>query len=182
MDFLCLEFINSRWFARRKPFEDPLEQPEWLTRFCEKWDLPEPGTDAATLDVLRGLRGLLAEAAAEFRGLRGLSAGLQARLNARLEAAPFSQRLEATEDGRLRLGLVPCNRDPAWFSACVVRSFALLLTEYAPERLKCCANPECGWFFYDESKNQTRKWCDNACASLLKVRRFRSRAQPPAAR
>lgn len=40
MDFLCLEFINSRWFARRKPFEDPLEQPEWLTRFCEKWDLP----------------------------------------------------------------------------------------------------------------------------------------------
>lgn len=158
MDFLCLEFINSRWFARRKPFEDPLEQPEWLTRFCEKWDLPEPGTDAATLDVLRGLRGLLAEAAA------------------------FSQRLEAAEDGRLRLGLVPCNRDPAWFSACVVRSFALLLTEYAPERLKCCANPECGWFFYDESKNQTRKWCDNACASLLKVRRFRSRAHPPAAR
>lgn len=78
-------------------------------------------------------------------------------LNARLEAAPFSQRLEAAEDGRLRLGLVPCNRDPAWFSACVVRSFALLLTEYAPERLKCCANPECGWFFYDESKNQTRK-------------------------
>lgn len=182
MDFLCLEFINSRWFAQRKPFEDPLEQPEWLTRFCEKWDLPEPGTDAATLDVLRGLRGLLAEAAAEFHSRRSLSAGLQARLNACLEAAPFSQRLEAAEGGRLRLGLVPCNRDPAWFSACVVRSFALLLTEYAPERLKCCANPECGWFFYDESKNQTRKWCDNACASLLKVRHFRSRAHPPAAR
>lgn len=182
MDFLCLEFINSRWFARRKPFEDPLEQPEWLTRFCEKWDLPEPGTDAATLDVLRGLRGLLAEAAAEFRGLRGLSARTPGAAQRPPGSRPRSASAGSGGGRTAAPGAGSVQPRPGMVFGLRCALFCALLTEYAPERLKCCANPECGWFFYDESKNQTRKWCDNACASLLKVRRFRSRAHPPAAR
>lgn len=43
-------------------------------------------------------------------------------------------------------------------------------------RLRVCANPECGWVFYDRSRNQQGQWCDMAvCGNRLKNRRLRSR-------
>lgn len=41
-------------------------------------------------------------------------------------------------------------------------------------RVKICANPDCGWVIYDESRNQTRRWCSAAdCGNLIKVRKHR---------
>ncbi len=46
------------------------------------------------------------------------------------------------------------------------------------ERLKTCRN--CGWAFWDESKNRSAVWCSmQLCGSRLKVRRYRSRRTPP---
>ena len=43
-------------------------------------------------------------------------------------------------------------------------------------RLKLCANPDCGWAFYDRSRNQQGAWCSMAtCGNRLKNRRFRAR-------
>jgi len=43
-------------------------------------------------------------------------------------------------------------------------------------RLKACANPDCGWVFYDRSRNQHGNWCDMAvCGNRLKNRRLRAR-------
>jgi len=43
-------------------------------------------------------------------------------------------------------------------------------------RLKLCANPDCGWAFYDRSRNQQGSWCSMAvCGNRLKNRRFRAR-------
>ncbi|WP_053241640.1 CGNR zinc finger domain-containing protein [Clostridium sp. DMHC 10] len=55
----------------------------------------------------------------------------------------------------------------------VVSSFIEMISKYDIKRMKLCQNPECKWAFYDESKNCTRKWCDNTCATLMKVRKFR---------
>jgi predicted RNA-binding Zn ribbon-like protein len=55
----------------------------------------------------------------------------------------------------------------------IVFSFAELITKYDIKRVKFCKNLECRWIFYDESRNHTRRWCDNTCATLMKVRRFR---------
>jgi predicted RNA-binding Zn ribbon-like protein len=44
------------------------------------------------------------------------------------------------------------------------------------ERLKQCANPDCGWLFLDHSKNNSRRWCDMAtCGNVAKGRRHRQR-------
>lgn len=44
------------------------------------------------------------------------------------------------------------------------------------ERLKQCANHDCGWLFVDNSKNNSRRWCDMAtCGNLVKGRRHRQR-------
>lgn len=43
-------------------------------------------------------------------------------------------------------------------------------------RLKLCANDECGWAYYDRSRNQQGSWCDMAvCGNRLKNRHFRAR-------
>lgn len=43
-------------------------------------------------------------------------------------------------------------------------------------RLKACANPDCGWAFYDRSRNQHGSWCDMAvCGNRLKNRSLRER-------
>lgn len=43
-------------------------------------------------------------------------------------------------------------------------------------RLRVCANPDCGWAFYDRSRNQQGNWCDMAvCGNRLKNRQLRAR-------
>jgi predicted RNA-binding Zn ribbon-like protein len=43
-------------------------------------------------------------------------------------------------------------------------------------RLKACTNEECGWVFYDRSRNRQGSWCDMAvCGNRLKNRRLRAR-------
>ena len=65
----------------------------------------------------------------------------------------------------------------------VARSFAEMLATQDMSRLKTCANDDCGWAFYDQSKNKTRRWCDDkVCGNIMKVRRFRARRKPEPAR
>jgi predicted RNA-binding Zn ribbon-like protein len=63
----------------------------------------------------------------------------------------------------------------------VTRSAAELLLTGEPRRVKQCAGPDggCGWLFYDESKNGSRRWCSmEGCGSSAKMRRYRARKRP----
>jgi predicted RNA-binding Zn ribbon-like protein len=74
------------------------------------------------------------------------------------------------------LEVVPLKKDWDWVQVEIAASFAHLLVDYDRKRLKICANPNCRWIFYDESKSRTRRYCTpDKCANLLKVRRFRAR-------
>ncbi|MFC5750164.1 CGNR zinc finger domain-containing protein [Actinomadura rugatobispora] len=43
-------------------------------------------------------------------------------------------------------------------------------------RLKSCANPECRWLFYDESRSRTARWCSmRGCGNIVKARRYREK-------
>ncbi len=43
-------------------------------------------------------------------------------------------------------------------------------------RLKVCADHECRWAFYDQSKNRSRSWCNMAvCGNRAKAREYRRR-------
>ena len=43
-------------------------------------------------------------------------------------------------------------------------------------RVRACAAHDCGWWFVDDTKNRSRRWCDmKLCGNREKVRRFRSR-------
>lgn len=43
-------------------------------------------------------------------------------------------------------------------------------------RVRACAAADCGWWFMDETKNRSRRWCDmKLCGNREKLRRFRAK-------
>jgi predicted RNA-binding Zn ribbon-like protein len=43
--------------------------------------------------------------------------------------------------------------------------------------VRSCGAGDCGWWFLDETKNHSRRWCDmKTCGNREKLRRFRKRA------
>lgn len=60
-----------------------------------------------------------------------------------------------------------------WLLAAVARSAAELVAEGPKARLRLCANPLCGLFFYDKSRTHRRRWCSMAiCGNRSKVAAF----------
>lgn len=46
------------------------------------------------------------------------------------------------------------------------------------ERLRLCQRPDCGWCYYDASKNRSARWCSaDPCGDVMKTRAFRERAR-----
>jgi len=176
MDTICLDFINSEFRDfRGRWVRDDLQRPGWLEQFLVKWGLQvDRPPDAATLTTLAALRTLLRSMIESL--VEGQIADYdQASLNAVLLKMPLSRRL-AKDTGGYRLEMVPLKKDWDWVQAEVCASFAHLLAYRDPRRLKICANPNCRWVFYDESKSRTRLYCSpDKCANLMKARRFRAR-------
>jgi len=42
-------------------------------------------------------------------------------------------------------------------------------------RLKICLSDECGWAYFDHSKNRSRSWCEYGCGNKIKTRSYRAR-------
>jgi predicted RNA-binding Zn ribbon-like protein len=60
----------------------------------------------------------------------------------------------------------------------IVKSAADLLVSAELDRLRICANPQCGWLFLDSSRNRSRRWCSmESCGNRAKARRFYRRHQ-----
>jgi predicted RNA-binding Zn ribbon-like protein len=58
----------------------------------------------------------------------------------------------------------------------VAQSAAELLTSPKLGRVKLCAGEGCGWVFLDESRNNSRRWCDSRdCGNRERVRRHLAR-------
>lgn len=65
-------------------------------------------------------------------------------------------------------------RIPLWR---VIESAVELLTEGDLSRVRACPGADdCGWLFYDTSRNGTRRWCSmEGCGSRVKMRRHYAR-------
>jgi len=53
-----------------------------------------------------------------------------------------------------------------------------LIAERDPMRMKECGGVACGWLFYDETKNNRRRWCEmEVCGNRAKQRRRAARGR-----
>jgi predicted RNA-binding Zn ribbon-like protein len=68
--------------------------------------------------------------------------------------------------------------DPAWQPAVMAAANLLDLLEQAPDRIKHCENPACVLWFFDATRNGTRRWCSMAvCGNRMKARRHYDRVK-----
>jgi predicted RNA-binding Zn ribbon-like protein len=77
------------------------------------------------------------------------------------------------QDGAWRMEFIAREGGLDWLLAAVARSGAEIIAEGARARLRLCANPHCGLFFYDNSRTRRRRWCSMAiCGNRSKVAAF----------
>jgi predicted RNA-binding Zn ribbon-like protein len=181
VDPLWAELINSNWHDYRGGggHEDRIENPKWLSQFLTRLGIaPRPLPGPKGREALRRLRAVLRRSASALMtgkppGRRDLEA-----INAHLAAAPVRRRVVPAGD-HFAVVLVPTSGRLAHVLGQTAASFAELLATGDPTRIKICANRDCGWVMYDESRNRTRRWCESTdCGNLMKVRRYRQRHRP----
>jgi predicted RNA-binding Zn ribbon-like protein len=126
------------------------------------------------------------EKAKRFRNaLRGMAhdllAGMPARARAILQInkylkLPFGYNKLAMERGEVRLKFEASFGDPESLLAPVAADAARLLTEGDPSKVKQCESEKCVLFFYDSTKNHSRRWCSmGSCGNREKVKAFYQR-------
>ena len=139
----------------RELLDSPRAVGEWFTAH----GIPLPATRPADLRRARRLRDELRQMiAAGDRAASLEDAARRAKLELKFtppELVPRAAGVDAAL-GRIAAAVYEAMRDGSW------------------QRLKTCRN--CGWAFWDESKNRSGVWCSmQLCGSRLKVRRYRSR-------
>lgn len=173
MEPMCLEFVNSWWHDTEGTVINKLAEPAWLVSFCETWNLPAPAVTNSSLKTLQDFRDALYGVISQLCTEGALSEESMAFLNSGLALGRSQERFYA-EGGQYHIETIPKSSALDWLLYHVTASFTNLLLSQGAQRLKHCGNPNCVWFFYDSSKNHSRKWCGNTCASLIKVRKFRA--------
>ena len=174
---LCLDVLHSDWhdYKGTGKDEDRLLKLEWWEQLTVHWKFPIEGPpDAATIIAFQSLRTLMQRVIQTLHEQQVLLEQDIVLLNSYLDDAPSKLELIKVED-QFQLRQVPLTTGWKRVLNEVAISFATLLSNYDLSRIKQCENPDCRWVYYDESANQTRRWCEEGCANLMRVRRFRAR-------
>jgi predicted RNA-binding Zn ribbon-like protein len=184
----CLSFVNTRsGRATDNPTETLVSFDALLTWAREKGVLK--AADAERMAARAKRRREEAERvlahACELREL--LHDAFAATSEGRPPAAATLDELSAQLSAWYRHGrLVPGEQALQWAYAGsddldrvlweVARSASRLLTSPLLPRVRSCAANACGWWFLDDTKNASRRWCDmKVCGNREKLRRFRER-------
>ncbi len=175
MDLMCLEFVNSEWYISHKSYNDPLKNVEWLNEFAVKWNIkikvpPTKMELKRIIDMRTCFRTILLK---EIEAENITDTDLEL-INGYLSDVKFHRKIRKEND-QYRVYQLPEKEDWSWFIAEIAASLSQLVSSGDIKMLKVCQNPECKWFFIDESKSRSRKWCDDSCANVMKVRRFRQK-------
>jgi predicted RNA-binding Zn ribbon-like protein len=97
------------------------------------------------------------------------------RFNSKFSKMMGHSNLEMTKKG-IKWNAMGKKDSLDWMLNSVVQSTFNLLTSNELDRVKICADERgCGWLFFDNSKNKSRRWCDMTdCGNLAKQKRFHS--------
>jgi predicted RNA-binding Zn ribbon-like protein len=169
---LCLEFANTRYWRGQSHPTETLNSPEDLAG----WTAANVTREARPLSRREFDRALETRETiyrvfdATARGRMPATADLKT-LNEQFAAAPARAAIR-----RERTGFV-WDVDLRGSSALGVLAPVLwsagdLLTGGRLDKVRRCANPECGWLFLDDSRAGKRRWCSmSACGNRAKARR-----------
>lgn len=178
METLWSDFINSEWrdWKGSGRTVDQLAQDKWEHYFLNKWHLKAGvPADEETVERLREFRASLLRISEKCIRGEQLSGDDLEYMNGVLDLGPV-KRVVRDQAGEIGIGAVPLRDDWDQVMAEVTASFVRTLIDGDAGRIRICDNPDCSWIFYDDTRNRTKKYCeDKTCGNLMKVRRFRAR-------
>jgi predicted RNA-binding Zn ribbon-like protein len=176
---LALNFVNTATFSRELRWEELiafLEASRIVSSERSARLLVLPQSDAKSAD------GLLQKSQRLRESLhRVFTAMVRKERIAREWIEPVNGVLRITEghdelvqeDQSWRIEYIAREDGLDWLLAAIARSAAEIVVEGAKARIRLCANPRCGLFFYDASRTHRRRWCSMAaCGNRNKVAAF----------
>ena len=164
---LCLDFANTRYWRGQATPTETLNAPADFAAGAKAARPPAAKEFEQVLALREALYRLFdAQAQRKPAAPRDLEA-----LNQALARAPTRTTLRRGRDGYAwdvdtRAGTALSLLAPVLWSA------GDLLAGPRLDRVRRCANPECGWLFLDDSRAGKRRWCSmSACGNRAKARR-----------
>ncbi len=166
---LVQAFINSFFDLEVEWGADLFATPDRLAAWLGARGLLPAGSVLRTRDrnraiaVREGLRGLAA-------GNNGASAQATAASLAEVNAAAGGARVEVLLQAQgPRFAATGSGLDGALGVVLAIAGTAMLDGTW--QRLKTCPGDDCGWAFYDHSRNQSGRWCSmSVCGGRVKAR------------
>jgi predicted RNA-binding Zn ribbon-like protein len=176
---LVQAFMNTRWDLESPRRDDRFTNPHALADWLRDRDLIDPEAKVGEDDLARVL--------AIREGLRALAFAnnghqLDPAATAAMEAASGGAAAE------VRIGAAGPSFAPVRATGTTGAIGALLARVAAAmldgswERLKACPGRDCGWVFYDGSRNLSARWCSmRVCGDRAKARAYYRRRHGSAA-
>jgi predicted RNA-binding Zn ribbon-like protein len=153
---------------------DPLSSLDGLRSFLGTRPWMAPRADAKDLAPLVHLR---SELRAVFDDAReGRSAAMAERINRLLARHRPQPSISGHDDSDWHLHIAD-ERGPVAteFATGAVMGLAMAFLDLGADRFGSCADPRCGGVFIDTSRNRSRRYCSDRCASRANVAAHRER-------
>lgn len=178
MDKLWTDFANSLWHDWRGDghTEDRLLTTKWQATFLETWKLQAPlPVPAEEMAGLQQFRERLRSFAIQLSMDAAITQEMVDAINEKLGLSPATRQLRQDDDA---VRMVWLSQEHTWRSVMseVAASLAQTLADGLGSRIRICENNNCNWVFLDDTRNRSKRFCDDKmCGNLMKVRRFRER-------
>jgi predicted RNA-binding Zn ribbon-like protein len=174
---IWIDLLNSDWHDHRGTGarEDRLEDSRWLRNYIEHWGLDLRDVPRYRISLsFRELREILRRAVDRIVAQEKIPPKEWDVISAYLERVPFLRKVQVI-GSKAEIAEVPVGDKLDVALAAIARSFVETISQEDLSRLKICKNKDCLWVFMDASRNRSRRWCEDTCGNLMKVRRYRDR-------
>jgi predicted RNA-binding Zn ribbon-like protein len=167
---LVQAFINTHYDLELEHGADLFATPEALAAWLRRNGLLSPGQTASAGDARRAVAVREALRAVALQNGAPDPARLQNALVALDDAGRGPEVEVRFGEGGPRLVAAPA-RGVDGAIAAVLAITARAMIDGSWRRLKVCPGEQCGWAFYDHSRNQSGRWCSMAvCGGRAKAR------------
>ncbi len=176
---LWLDIVNSEHYDGFGHLTDHLQDEAWLTALLAHYQfdsIPPTPLPYELLDLRRWLRRIAQTIAKNAPLIKDDIDVLNNYL-----AEPGIRNLRYLSDQEsYQLTFKPMQPNWRWVMAETISSLIKMLDPKKQKRVKICPNPGCNWVFFDVTKGNNRRWCnDLTCGNRDKVRRYRNRQTAP---
>ncbi|EHS57440.1 CGNR zinc finger domain-containing protein [Paenibacillus sp. Aloe-11] len=178
MDTLWTDFVNSEWHDWKGSgrSEDRMLKQEWQKDFLMRWQFNAPvPANAQDIEEMQFFRQQLRSFTEHLTSGGQMTSDMIHLINRMMTEGPVTRVLKE-QDGHFTLGLRPSKNSWRQVLAEVAADFAQAFVNSGSSRIRICENTDCRWIFYDDTRNRSKRFCDDKlCGNLIKVRRFRER-------